>query len=351
MRNEVKVGLLAAITLILAIWGYFFLKGRNLLSRDKIVFVTYKNVNLLTESSPVLLNGAEIGVVSSITLHPTDVKLMIVGLTLKRELPIPKDAVAYLFPTGLTGGKAIELKFDKPCSTGNCLENGEYLVGKNLSMLGSMLDPNELDIYMDKLKNGVGSVTDSINAAISDPSGKNEIGKTFKDIALTVNNLRNVTTSLAKMIEAQRGTLGATMSHLEATTRNLEQNNNKINDIMTSVQTFSGKLSKTDLDGTVNSTKGAVASLQKTLLQTDTAIAQMKFIIAGVNRGEGSMGMLLKDDKLAKNLTNTSKELDLILQDLRLHPRRYVNLSIFGKNGKTNYEYPNGDPAKEEKIK
>ncbi len=345
MKNEVKVGILAVITIVLAIWGYFFLKGRNLLSRDKIVFVEYNNVNMLTSSSPVLLNGAEIGVVSSITLHPTDVKKMIVGLTLKRDLPIPKSAIATLIPTGLTGGKAIELTFDKPCSGGDCVVYGDYLVGKKQSMLGSYIEPGEIDEYMSRIKNGIGGVADSLNASINDPSSKNGIGKTFKDIELTVANLRNVTNSLSKMIESQRSTLGKTMQNIESTTDNLAKNNAKITSILNNTDDFTKKLGKTDIDGTVTSAKDAITNLQKTLATTDLAIKDVNSLIAGVNRGEGSLGSLLKDDKLAKNLEKASKDLDLMLQDIRLYPRRYINLSIFGKNGKTNYEYPNGDPA------
>jgi phospholipid/cholesterol/gamma-HCH transport system substrate-binding protein len=351
MKNEVKVGILAVVTLTLAIWGYFFLKGRNLLSRDKIVFVEYNNVNMLTTSSPVLLNGAEIGVVSTITLHPTDVKKMIVGLTLKRDLPIPKNAIATLIPTGITGGKAIELTFDKPCSGGDCVTYGDYLVGKKQSMLGSYIEPGEIDVYMERIKNGIGGVTDSLNASINDPSGKNGIGKTFKDIELTVANLKNVTNSLAKLIEAQRGTLGKTMANIQSTTDNLAQSNAKITEIISNSNDFTKKLGKTDIDGTVASANEAIKNLQKTLNSTDSAIKDVNSLIAGVNRGEGSLGSLLKDDKLAKNLEKASKDLDLMLQDIRLYPRRYINLSIFGKNGKTNYEYPNGDPANVNEIK
>ena len=139
LSNEGKIGLLAIITIALFIWGLKFLKGQNILSASKNIFVEYKNIDQLKVSSPVLINGFEVGVVKDIYLKPEDLNTIIVVLNIKGKIIFPKNAVAMIVNAGLMGGKAVEIRYSNPCNGGDCVVSGDYLKGETEGLLQSML--------------------------------------------------------------------------------------------------------------------------------------------------------------------------------------------------------------------
>ena len=129
MSNETKVGILAVVSIAILIWGYKFLKGQNLLTTSNILYVEYEQADMLSVSSPVLINGFRVGVIADMYLKPEDMQTIITVLDIERGVNIPKSTVAELISTDITGGKGINLSFHKPCTGANCAESGDTLKG------------------------------------------------------------------------------------------------------------------------------------------------------------------------------------------------------------------------------
>lgn len=324
MSKEIKIAILAITTIGLGIWGFMFLKGRNILSREKIVYVEYADVDGLAESSPVSLNGFQVGIVSSITMKPDDAHSVVVAITLRRDINVPKTAVVELASAGVMGGKVVRIRFDKPCSGPDCAVSGDYLKGSTKSMIGSMITPDELSEYVSRVRNNVGGVMDSINAGFRKEDS--EVGKTLRDIQSTVSNLKQTTAALTQMIQFSSKSMNGTLGHLEAVSANLEKSNAEITQLMSNTKEFTGKLNKLELDKTVASTNDAMLSVKKTLEKSEAAIIDLNGIITQIKSGQGSLGTLIYDDKFVKNLNETILSVDMLSRDFNIHPRRYRSL-------------------------
>lgn len=339
MNKETKVGILAIVTIALSIWGYMFLKGRNILSREKIIYTEFPNVKKLEESSPVFLNGFQVGVVSSITMKDDDAHKVVVSMTLKRDIKVPKNAIAALVSDNVMSGPSLQLFFDKPCTGSDCVESGDYLKGETRSFIRSLASPEELDMYMSKVKNNIGPIMDSLDYSIR--SGDSEVGKTLRDVQKTVANLQATTLALNKLMAASATGISGTVKHLEGITANLEASNAEIKSTLSNANAFSGQLKNLELNKTLNEANQAMGAVKTTLSTTEKAVADLNTIIAKIKNGEGSIGALLNDDKTAKQLNEMLISIDRLSKDLTLHPKRYRAL-LWGKEKP--YIPPSEDP-------
>ena len=347
MRNEIKIGILAILAIGLSIWGYQYLKGKNLFSNSVLLYVEYQDVDLLKSSDPVYINGFQVGVVTSLQLKPADMQTIVAEISLNRGIKVPKNAVAEIVSTSVMSGKAIRLQFDQPCSGEDCAESGDYLRGKVLGMLDSMVGKDGIQKYMNQLKNGVGGAFDTLSTKISDPNSNNELAKSIRDLQASMESLKSITAQLSNLLASSSRHISGTMKNVNAITENLASNNEEINGAIGNLSAFSNKLNELPLDQTMEKTNTAMTQLDATLQSANSAVKGLDEILAAIKNKEGSLGQLVYDQRLYDNLEKTSKNLELLLQDFRLNPKRYVNVSVFGKKQKT-YEVPEKDPAFEE---
>lgn len=350
LSNEGKIGLLAIITIALFIWGLKFLKGQNILSASKNIFVEYKNIDQLKVSSPVLINGFEVGVVKDIYLKPEDLNTIIVVLNIKGKIIFPKNAVAMIVNAGLMGGKAVEIRYSNPCNGGDCVVSGDYLKGETEGLLQSMLGrPDQFEGYIGAFKNNARGILDSLDSSIKNPS--NSIGKALNDLEVVIHHLKGTTAAMDATMNASSGNINATMKNLNSISANIAASNNQIKSLISNLDAVSLQLKNGNLDGTLKTANIAMEKANQTLNKTDLAIGELNSILNKVNKGDGTMAKLVNDgtlytnlNGLSKDLSKVSKNLDLLLQDFRLNPKRYVNVSVFGKKQKE-YALPQNDPA------
>jgi phospholipid/cholesterol/gamma-HCH transport system substrate-binding protein len=342
IANEVKIGFFAVLTVLVSIWGYNFLKGVNVLGKSFILYTELEDARQLNSSAPVFYKGVEIGTVTELILDPETNSKAVVKMKLNYKLPIPKNAVATLFPNGFLGGMAMRLDFANPCKAGDCLEYGGKIQSRTETLVQNAVGaPDSLKPYFRALSSGASMLMDSISNGFSDPN--NELNKTFKSIQATVDNLKGTTAALNKLIAASSTSIGGTMQNLEAVTANLKASNEQIRSILGNTEAFTGNLKAIDLSKTTNGANDAMASLKKTLETSERTVGELNNILARVKSGEGSLGKLMADDSLYQSLSVTILHSQLLLQDLRLNPRRYVNLNIFKKYKP--YVKPEEDPA------
>lgn len=349
MSREIKIGILTLIVLVSMIWGYTFLKGRNLLSPATELFTTYSDVTDLTVSSPVMVNGFKVGTVTKIKLNPSDVKKMDVFYLIDNEYNIPKDAVANLKSLGFVSGKGIFLEFEEPCTGSSCAKSGDEIKGKVVGLLGAMFGEDEMSNYSSELTASVRSIIANIGSK-DEPGALNE---TIRQLEVISKNLAAISISTNKLMQQSSENIEKTIANIAVVTNGLANSNQKLEGIISNVNKVSGDLASSNLGNTVeqanatlSSSKVAIDELKSTLTSTTNTLKDLSAVLSKLDKGDGSMAKLMNDKQLYNNLEAASKNLSLLLQDLRLNPKRYAHFSIFGKKQEV-YMMPDEDPANE----
>jgi phospholipid/cholesterol/gamma-HCH transport system substrate-binding protein len=300
----------------LLILGFNFLKGKSLTTKNIRYYAIFDNIQGLTTSNPVVINGKQVGAISN-TNGGIDMRKIIVTINMTQEVNIPANSFAVITPS-LLGTTALEIKLGNAANL--------YKTGDTLSTKASAGYFDEafqrVDPVLFQVKNAVRSL-DSVLLAISDVLDE----KTKHNIKATIENLNNTTASLTvsaaslnTLLNTQTGALAKTLENVSSFTGALKDNNEKISQTMSHVEEATGKLAKLDLETTLSNLNGTITDLKST--------------IGKVNSDKGSIGLLLNDTKLYNNLTATSNKLNLLLDDVRMHPKRYINISVFGKKDK-----------------
>jgi phospholipid/cholesterol/gamma-HCH transport system substrate-binding protein len=333
----------------MSVWGYKFVKGSNMFKSTKTFTTTFDDVTGLNESSSVFLNGLKVGQVLSIKLNPGDVKTMDVVYNIDDDIPLPKNAIAQMRNEGIMGGKFLALSFDKPCSGSDCAQSGQRLEGEIVGFLGSMIPEEEMGDYF-------GGATGELRALLSEIGAQESNAKIdviVRNLEETVIQVNQLTNAATKMIEASSTNLSYTISNFNKISKNLADNNEEISEMISNLNAVSKSLKDAQLDQTIEKTNGmidntsaVVNNLEGVISKLDETLAQLSAITTKMNEGEGSLGKLVNDKELYNHMNETSKNLSLLLQDLRLNPKRYVNVSIFGKKSKE-YTLPEDDPAEQ----
>lgn len=341
MSKEIKIGLLSVAVIAIMIWGYMFLKGRNMLSDTTTLYVVYDDVTDLTISAPVVINGFKVGSIVDIKPDPSNVKQMVVTFVIEGDYGIPNDTKAVLFAKGVMGGKAISLEYDKPCEGSNCVKNKTKLEGKIMGFLDSMLGEGEIDKYSTGLSTSAAAIIANLGKE-GEPGSLNE---TIRQIEIISKNLAALTFTTQKVIESNAKNIDATMSNLAKVSQGVANNNKNIDNIIKNLDKLSGDLAKTNMDETFGKLDKTIDSATMSIDELKSTLKNLQGVLNDVQKGNGTVSKLIYDENLYKNLNATSRELSLLLQDLRLNPKRYAHFSLFGKKQKE-YTSPEEDPAK-----
>ncbi len=346
MRKEIIIGILTIVTFLAGLWGFNFIKGSNMLKRNLEFHSYYSDVAELATGSAVTVSGFKVGSITKIELDPTDVSRVKVSYEVEKDIKVPASARAVLRNTSFMGGRGIELQFKKLCGGDlPCATSGSELNGNELGMIGSMIDFSEADPLVETVGKSVDVITDKLSGDTT-----SQIYSTYQNLDATIENLTKVTKQLSNIMYANNQSIESTLSSFAAISKNLEQNNQQINSILSNLSRASNDFASLNLNqtvsqanGTLSSTEAAITELKGVAAKASTSMQQLDEIIAKVNNEEGSLGKLINDKELYENVEGTAEHLALLLQDLRLNPKRYVNLSVFGK--KQAYVHPDDDPA------
>ena len=309
LSKEVKTGILAIGAILLLIFGYSFLKGTNLLDKNREFFVKYDNVEGLAQAAPVTINGLTVGKVQDISFANSKGGL-IVKFTVEKDFDFSKNSIVRIYSAGLIGGKSLGIfpEYD----ANNIAKSGDTLRGDvedgMLTAVTKALGPLEK-----KVNNTLATVDTLLLSytAIVDEDTRKNLKEAIENLNKTLNSFSGVSENLNHILANNTGKLDNTFTNLDKTANNLSQ----LTDSLSQLET--GKL---------------VSDLQN-------VVDKMNQIVDGVDSGKGSIGKLLKDDKLYENLEGASRQLEQLLQDVKLNPKRYVHISVFGKKNKE-YEAP-----------
>jgi phospholipid/cholesterol/gamma-HCH transport system substrate-binding protein len=347
MSKESKIALLAILSFAILIIGYKFIIGKSILSKRQFFYVKYKDIDQLQVSNPVMINGFEVGSVNKIYLDPADNITPIVILEVRDDIKIPKNAKAVLASQGFLGGKVVQIKFDGICHGPDCAHSGDYLEASSKSFVENFIGQEELDGYITKLKSSAGQIFDTIIGE----AGKKEIKTSIQNFEKTLNNLAQSTAALNKLLTKNSNNLDKIISNVESVMGNIQKSNAEIAGIIKNLSSISSKVNDADpskilnnFDKTLIESKTAIQGLQATLKATEATMSNVNNLIKKAESGQGTIAKVLNDPVLYQNLINTSRQLELLLQDFRLNPKRYVNVSVFGKKP-TEFVPNDKDPA------
>lgn len=311
MSKELKVGILAIIGITIFVVGFKFLKGNNVFKRDNTYYAMYDNVDGLNASNPVYVSGYQVGRISKIELiqMPNGINKAFVTYAVHNEVKIPRGSSALIYATDLLGAKAVKINYVSNASyyvDGDTLSTGIEL--GMIDKIGGSITP--LLMHLDSLVVGLTSVVDKNN--------KDNLQNTIANINAVITQLNKdlpgITGGVNTLVNDKNSSLNKTLGNLASFTGNLDKNNAKINHLLTNLDQFSDTLND--------------MRLKQTIANAELAIAQLNMVLAQINSGKGTMGKLVKDEALYNNLQDASLNLNLLLDDFKANPNRYVHLSL-----------------------
>ncbi len=313
IKNETRVGILAALSITLLIIGYNFLKGNAIFSRETVLYAKYTQVDGLAVSKPVLINGFQIGRVDNLELKPDG--SIIATLKIKKEYKIPKNTIARLESTDLLGGKAIVMVL------GNSTEYAEegFILNSNVEK-GIMESVQPVQKKAELIIGKMDSILTSVNAILN-PNFQKNVEKSFTSISSTLASLESTSKKVDNLVGSESAKLSNILSNVEAISVNFKNNSTKIDAIMNNLNTVTDKM--------------AALNFKETIDNANKAMADLQGMVSNLKAGKGSLGKLLNDEEMYKNLNNASKNLDALMIDLKANPKRYVHFSVFGGGSKT----------------
>lgn len=314
---EIKVGFVVTIGLLAFYLGFNFLKGKNVFSHARIFYAEFENVDQLLPSASVQLNGFQIGIVDQIYFAPNSYRVIVKIRVQDKNVLIPKNSEAHIV-SDLLGLRTLKITLG---NARNMAETGDTLIA--VRELGIS---DELKNAIMPIKKQVESLAGSIDTVIHgfntvfNRTTQTGLVSTFESMNGSMRRLEHAIGEADLLISSERVKLGTILSNVKSISENLNNNNQKLSNIFTNLDRITDDVAKSNV-------KETMAKLQQ-------SISQLNNVLGGIERGEGSVGQLVKNDSLYSNLESSTRNLSLLLEDLRLNPKRYVQVSVFGKKDK-----------------
>jgi phospholipid/cholesterol/gamma-HCH transport system substrate-binding protein len=297
ITNEVKIALVAIVGIVLLFFGMQFLKGRSLLGNGNAYYVVFEDVSGLSASSPIYANGYKVGVVEAISYDYARPDHIVATVGLDKQLSLPRGTHAEI-ASDLLGNVKLELKFGEDAS--DLLAVGDTIMGG--MQKGVMSKAGDMVPQIQEMLPKLDSILASVNALLADPA-----------LAQSLHNVEGITTSL-RATSQQLSLLSASLN------KQMPQMMEKADGVLANTEGLTRQLNEVDV----------AATMQK----VDATLANVQQMTAALNSKDGSIGLLMRDPSLYFHLSNTMRDADSLLIDLKRHPKRYVHFSIFGKKDK-----------------
>lgn len=309
IANETKVGILATVAIAILVLGYSFLKGNDVFTSENTYYATYDQVDGLTVSKPVFVNGYQIGRVSGLTLRSTGD--ILTEFKIDKKYDIPENTIARIASTDLLGSKAIVFELG---NASTYADNGDTLRADIQQNIMDKVEPVQKKAEAVFLM--LDSVLTSINNTVN-PNFQRNVNRSLASIANTLQTLENTAGQVDGMVGAEKSKISGILTNLESISKNMEQNNARISAVFANMETITDNAAKLDFT--------------ETMAKADKAVADLQSITNNLNQGDGSLGKLLNDDSLYNNLEDASKSLDKLIVDMKENPKRYLHFSVFGR--------------------
>lgn len=307
LSREVKISVIAIFILAITVWGYNFLKGKNILAPTNEYYVAYNSVEGLIESGAVYYHGFQVGSISEIIFDVNVPDQFLVRITLRKDLKIPKGTKVVARTSSLiASAKDLELQY----SDTNVYHNaGDTLLPAYDGGMMDILTPiqTQLESVVVNLNTTLESLNNTLNTQMQN------------DLHASIASLKATLGQLAYTLSAN-GDLGKSLNNVEAITGSLAKNSDAMGETLNNLSNITASIDS--------------ANIEQTLLNLDSTLVSMSHIMAKIDNAEGSAGLMVNDSALYTNLAAATASLDSLLVDLKENPKRYVHLSVFGGKDK-----------------
>jgi len=302
--REIKTSLLVIFGIGFFYFGFNFLKGSSIFSKQKILYAVYDEVEGLSIGADVNINGLSIGKITKIDFVPNSTKIL-VTMRIRADLNFSKSSSAILYEAGLIGGKAIliQTKFEQ----GKVIKSGDTLPSSTQPGFTELVN-QQIAPLQQKLTSTLTSVDelfDGVSNVLNNQTQEN-LKTTLTELTRTVENINSISKKLDVLLSNNTTAIDTTLKNLASTSSNL----NQISDSL------------------------AIVNIKSMLDKYNQVAQNLNQILEQVNRGEGTAGKLINDPKLYQNLDETLNALQTLINDLKENPKRYVHFSLFGKKNK-----------------
>ena len=314
LSREIKTGIIVIGGILLFILGFSYLKATPLFDNRKTMYAVYSDVGGLQTGTTVAINGFDVGKVNDIQFMD-DRGNLFVTFTVGNDFEFSRSSPVVLYDSGILGGKGLRIL---PLFDGEPMaKSGDTLTTQIQPGLGELAE-QKFTPFLQKFESTVSdadSVLISFNEVL-DEKTKRDLRSAISGLSSLIYNLQGSATELNSILAKNSGKLDSSLTNFQELTLNFSKLADSLNN----------------------------SGLPKTFRDLESTMSSLNSIVGKIERGDGSLGKLMNDKELYDNLNNASRELDLLLQDFRLNPKRYVNVSVFGKKQKE-YELPEDDPA------
>ncbi len=324
ITKEFKIGIVVTASIGLSIWGFNFLKGKDLFSHKFELYAVYPKIDGLIEANPLLINGYKVGQINKISLlkQSNGEYAVLVKFLLSEEVSIPKHSIAKAVSSDLLGSKAIEIIYS---SETEFVKSGDTLNSATEEGLKSAVSKQlaPLQKKAEGLISSIDSVMTVVQFVLNDKTREN-LNKSFESIKKAIESLEQTAYKLDDLVASEKAKISSILTKLNSLATMLDNDKSKISNIINNFSSISDSLSKSEL-------KSAIANADKTLKELSITMTQ-------INSGKGTIGKLMKNDSLYNHLNESSADLDKLLIDLKANPGRYIHVSVFGKKSKPSPE-------------
>lgn len=314
LSRELKTGIIVIGGILLFIMGFSFLKSTPIFDNSKTFYAIYPNVGGLQSGTSVSINGFNVGKVNDIKFLD-DKGNLLVTFTVGNDFKFSRNSIVELYDTGIIGGKGLQIKpiFDEA----GLAQSGDTLKTETRPGITDLAQ-QKLTPLVRKFESAISdadSVLVNVNSVL-DTKTKKDLKEVIGGLSDLIVSLNHSAVSLNTILDGNRDKLDNSFKNFDVLTANFAKLSDSLN----------------------------AAGLGRTLASLESTMGSLDKVTQKIENGDGTLGLLLKDKELYTNLNNATLELDLLLQDLRLNPKRYVNVSVFGKKQKE-YTLPEDDPA------
>ncbi len=298
------------MSVVLLVLGFTFLKGSSVFNKQPALYAVFQNLGALEKSNSVKINGLSVGSVYNFTPVNKEVDGIIVEIHLNRDVNIPANSIAFI-DGSLVGASYIRIEkgdarnYLKPGDTVNTNLTGGIIADLKTQLTPTVARVNDV---ADSLKLILGSVHQ-----LFDPNTNANLQNLIAGLAVSSANLQ-------RLLNTESGIVAQTMGNLNSVTGNLARNNEQVASTIRNIELTTANLANAPIQQTISALQGTIDQLKTTVTKLD----------ANLNNPSGSLGKLMNDKQLYDQLNKVALSMEILLDDVRVHPKRYVNVSVFG---------------------
>jgi len=320
ISKEARVGLVMVAAILSFYFGFNYLKGKNIFSPSRTFYAVFDNVDQLMPSARVQLNGMQVGIVDKVFFESDQsFKLIVKILVTNRDVSIPEDTEAHIV-SDLLGTRTLELVLGK---SKTMAVKGDTLISVRDTGIADEIKNAifPLKKQIEKLANSVDTVLVGLNAVFNTKT-QNGLVNSFESINNSLLKFEHTVNEFDLLVTNERKKMGDIFTNVRSITENLKNNNEKISGVFNNLEKITDDVAK--------------SNVKQTMTDLSTAVSSFNTILTKIEKGEGSIGQLTANDSLYRNLDSSSRNLSLLLEDMKANPKRYVHFSVFGKKEKSN---------------